>query len=74
VAGDSDFVRIDRRAIGLELECRQEQTGKVIFFDVTISDTTGEDRAVTLVYAIPIPAEKCTIHVEAWLSRQIRNT
>ena len=60
VAADSDFIRIERRAIGLELKYRDEQTGKATFFDVTISDTTGEDRAVTLVYAIPIPSEKCT--------------
>jgi hypothetical protein len=58
-AADSDFVRFERRAMGLELEYRQEQTGKATFFDVTISDTTGKDRAITLVYAIEIPAEKC---------------
>jgi len=34
VAADSDFVRFERRAIGLELEYRQEQTGKATFFDV----------------------------------------
>jgi len=59
VAADSDFVRLERRAMGLELECNEEQTDNVTFLDVTISDTTGNDRAVTLVYAIPIPAEKC---------------
>ena len=59
VAADSDFVRFERRAIGLELEYHEEQTGKATFFDVTISDTTGKDRAITLVYAIPTPVEKC---------------
>ena len=59
VAADSDFVRFEQNAIGLKLECNQEQTGNVTFFDVTISDTTGKDRAITLVYAVPIPTEKC---------------
>jgi len=59
VAADSDFVRFERRAIGLELEYRREQTGNATFFDVTISDTTGKDRAITLIYAIPIPVEEC---------------
>ena len=35
----------------------EEKTGKATFFDVTVSDTTGRDRAVTLVYSIPVPAE-----------------
>ena len=68
VAADSDFVRFERRAVGLELECNEEQTGNATFFDVTISDTTGEDRAITLVYAIEIPAEKCL-----WLQDPRRN-
>jgi hypothetical protein len=59
VAADSDFVRLERRALGLELKSRRERVGNATFFDVTISDTTGKDRAVTLVYAIPIVAEKC---------------
>ena len=59
VAADSDFVQIEHSALGLELEYHQEQTDKATFFDVTISDTTGEDRAITLIYAIPITAEEC---------------
>ncbi|MHC4325854.1 MAG: hypothetical protein ACYSUX_16410, partial [Planctomycetota bacterium] len=59
VSADSDFVRIERRALGLELEYRQQQTDKADFFDVIISNTTGKDRAVTLVYAVPIPSENC---------------
>jgi hypothetical protein len=57
VSADSDFVRFKRRALGLELECNQEQTGNATFFDATISDTTGKDRAVTLVYSIPVSTE-----------------
>ncbi len=59
VATNSDFVRFERRALGLELKCRREQTGSATFFDVAISDTTGKDRAITLVYAIAIPTGNC---------------
>jgi hypothetical protein len=59
VTTDSDFVRIERSAMGLELECKREQIDKATFFNVTISDTTGNDRAITLIYAIPIPTENC---------------
>lgn len=56
VAANSDFVRIEREALGLRLECeeleRQDKKGVVKFFDVTLADTTGKDRAITLVYAV----------------------
>ena len=57
VAADSDFVRFKRSAMGLELHCNEEKTGRATFFDFTISDTTGKDRALTLAYSIPVPAE-----------------
>ena len=47
VAADTDFVRIERSAMGLEFEYNTEQTSYAAFYDVTISDTTGNDRAVT---------------------------
>jgi len=56
---DSNFVRIEHRAMGLELECNTEQTSNGTFFDVTISDTTGKDRAITLIYAVPVSTEQC---------------
>jgi len=57
VAAGSGFVRIERQALGLQLECAQTKDDGVTFFDVTLSDTTGKDRAVTLLYAVPIGAE-----------------
>jgi hypothetical protein len=59
VAAETDFVRIERRALGLELKYQKQQSHNTTFFDVTLSDTTGKDRAVTLIYAIPLPPEKC---------------
>jgi hypothetical protein len=59
VAAENDFVWLERRALGLKLDCRRQQSGDVTFFEVTISDTTGKDRAVTLIYAIPLPGKNC---------------
>lgn len=54
VAAGSDFVALRRQALGLQLECVQSQQGQARLFDVTLWDTTGKDRAVTLVYAVPV--------------------
>ncbi|MCP4608586.1 MAG: hypothetical protein GY845_07720 [Planctomycetes bacterium] len=59
VAAGSDFVRFERSALGLELTCETKHSDQTVFYDVTISDKTGKDRAVTLIYAIPVPARKC---------------
>ncbi|OHB73008.1 MAG: hypothetical protein A2Z25_09800 [Planctomycetes bacterium RBG_16_55_9] len=68
VIANSDFIRIERRAVGLELDCSTEQIDGATFFDVTISDTTGKDRAITLVYAVPVSCEDCV-----WLQDARRN-
>jgi hypothetical protein len=57
VAADSDFVAIEREALDLAIDCRTQERGDATFFDVTLSDTSGRDRAVTLVYAVPFAAE-----------------
>jgi hypothetical protein len=56
VAAGSDFVQITKEALGLKLQVKQSRNEerRATFFDVTLSDTTGKDRAVTLVYAVPI--------------------
>ena len=60
VAAKSDFVRLERRALGLELKRHREQGDDATFIDVTISDTTGKDRAITLIYTVPVSAENCS--------------
>lgn len=52
-AAGSDFVRIGRRALGVDLEVRRDGD----FFDATLTATGGADRAVTLVYAIPVAGD-----------------
>jgi hypothetical protein len=54
VAAGSDFVRLDHQALGLKLDWKQTEQPGVTFLDATLSDTTGKDRAVTLVYAVPV--------------------
>ncbi len=57
VADDSDFVGITQQALGLKLNwTKTEQAGATIY-DAELTDTTGRDRAVTLVYAVPLPPE-----------------
>ncbi|MCP4258398.1 MAG: hypothetical protein GY774_13000 [Planctomycetes bacterium] len=59
VAAGSDFVQLERNALGLELTCEKKLINQTVFYDVTISDKTGKDRAVTLIYAVPIPTGQC---------------
>jgi len=62
VKAKTDFVSLEHRVLELELKYHKLQTGVTTFFDVTLSDTSGKDRAVTLIYTVPIAAKKC-----AWL-------
>jgi hypothetical protein len=58
VAAGSDFVRIEREALGLRLRAKQTPGPEgVRFFDVQLEDATGKDRAVTLLYAMRIAGE-----------------
>ena len=54
VAAETDFVSLSNTALDLKLDCRTQDSGDATFFDVTLRDTSGKDRAVTLVYAVPV--------------------
>lgn len=56
---DGDFVAIDREAMGLRLESRHKTADGATIMDVTIADTTGKDRAITLVYTATVSREDC---------------
>lgn len=56
VAAGGPFVRIDREAAGLVLEAKERPAGAATYTEVEVRDTTGRDRALTLVYAVPVPA------------------
>jgi hypothetical protein len=53
----SGFVRIEREALGIQLRAQQTRGSDADFWDVEVRDTTGKDRAVTLVYAVPVAAQ-----------------
>jgi len=53
VAAGSDFVRINGEALGLKLDAKTSARTGATQFDVTLSNTSGKDRAVTLLYAVP---------------------
>lgn len=59
VGAGSDFVSIERRALGLELEYQKQCGEGVCFYDVTISDKSGKDRAITLFYSVHFSAKDC---------------
>ncbi|MDY0168134.1 MAG: hypothetical protein RBS80_16420 [Thermoguttaceae bacterium] len=55
-AADSDFVPFTENAVlGLALDVKTSEADGAVFFDVELADTTGRDRAVTLVYGFPVP-------------------
>lgn len=54
VAAGTGFVRIEREALGLRLDGGFMSNEGVSWYKATLTETTGEDRALTLVYAIPI--------------------
>jgi len=59
VAAGTDFFALEDSALDLKLECDFTSSSGVTFFDVVVSDTSGRDRAVTLIYAIPLAAAQC---------------
>lgn len=54
VAAGSDFVSIDREALGFRLEWTRVEQNGATWIDATLTDTTGKDRAATLIYAVPV--------------------
>ncbi|MCX8036685.1 MAG: hypothetical protein N3D11_06480 [Candidatus Sumerlaeia bacterium] len=54
VAAGSDFLRIAGEALGVKLDVKKTNQSGATFFDVTLRDTTGKDRAVTLYYTLPV--------------------
>jgi hypothetical protein len=60
VAQDSGFVAIGQAALGVRLNAQTRRGANVTFYDVTLAETTGKDRALTLVYTLPIAGEGLT--------------
>ncbi|MBQ6135861.1 MAG: hypothetical protein IJI73_00640, partial [Kiritimatiellae bacterium] len=56
----SGFEKIADAAKGVRLSSTCEKKGRVRFFDVTLSDEQGGDRALTLVWALPLAGGKLT--------------
>jgi len=57
VAAGSDFVAIEHEALGLRLEHSAKWQEHAMIHEVTLSDTTGKDRAVMLVNAYQFPPD-----------------
>jgi hypothetical protein len=57
VTSRSAYVHIGEKALGLNLDWQRSESRGATFIDATLSDTTGRDRAISLVYAIPVRGE-----------------
>ncbi|MFA7171889.1 MAG: hypothetical protein WC340_00500 [Kiritimatiellia bacterium] len=60
VAAGSGFVVLEKEALGVRLTTRQRTAPGVTFYDVTLADLTGKDRALTLVFTRPLQGEALT--------------
>jgi hypothetical protein len=57
VSAESDFVRIEHSALGLELETTKSTAPGATFYDTILRDMMGKDRAITLVFTVPVAAK-----------------
>lgn len=53
VAQGSGFVALGREALGVRLNAQTRRGAGVTFYEVSLTETTGRDRALTLVYTLP---------------------
>ena len=60
VARESGFVAIGTEALGVRLTAKQRRSSGATFYDVTLTETTGKDRALTLVYTLPLEKKGLT--------------
>ena len=54
VAADGDYVEISTSALGLHMSTEDQRQDDATFHDVTLRDTSGKDRAITLLYTVPV--------------------
>ncbi len=57
VSAGSGFVHIDNQALGLSLDWQEQEWNEGLFLQAQLRDITGRDRAVTLLYTVPVDAE-----------------
>ena len=60
VAQASDFVALGHEALGVRLSSKERRSAGVAYYDVTVEEVTGKDRALTLVYTVPQAKEGLT--------------
>lgn len=65
VAANSGFAEIRDQAKGVRMDIKKTKGKGATFFDVTLENLTGKDRALTLSYVLPLPQGKIVWHVDA---------
>ena len=59
-AAGSDFVSLKEKALGVRFSCKKRSVKGAVFYDITLEDLTGRDRALTLVYIRPLKGSDLT--------------
>ena len=54
VIAGSDYVGVKKAALGVRLDVKREKRNGARFIDVTLNDDSGQDRALTLIYCVPV--------------------
>ncbi len=73
VAAGTDFFGIEGSTLDLNLKCKTTEKNDVTFYDLILSDTSGKDRAVTLIYAVPVVADGCSWFHDPRTTTQTQN-
>ena len=66
----SGFETIGKEAKGVSISVKKERKGTADFYDVTLNDTQGGDRAITLVWANPLGNVKNLVWFDSTRSGQ----
>ncbi len=51
---NSPYFHLEKKALDLELNLTKTEKPLATFYEVTLRDTSGQDRAITLAYSLPI--------------------
>ncbi len=57
VASNGPFVHLRKEALGVQMKVAKQTESGVTFYEIALRDTSGKDRAMTLMYSFPVKEE-----------------
>ena len=57
VTRNGPYVHIEKEALNLKLNVTKKEGPLATFYDVTLRDTSGQDRAITFAYSLPVQGD-----------------